>query len=202
MVIISFLWKLLTNNKLSAIDSFITILRYLLNQSNNKESRSFADRHNKRLALSYITLLVIWLLVSLVLNQSYTSLLLNTYFNVKTTPVVQNLEDIRNNKDLLIVGIPEYLSRVSIDFNFKINDLLERIEKDPDNLPDPFISSKICEKILDGKSVLIGDTEQINTFMEHNKYYHDNLVVVDKYLPEFISFYVSKNMPLANVVHY
>ena len=202
MVIITFLWKLLTNNKLSAIDSFITILRYLLNQSNNRESRSFADRHNKRLAFSYTTLLVIWLLVSLVLNQSYTSLLLNTYFNVKTTPVVQNLEDIRNNKDLLIVGIPEYLSRVSIDFNFKINDLLERIEKDPDNLPDPFISSKICEKILDGKSVLIGDTEQINTFMEHNKYYHDNLVVVDKYLPEFISFYVSKNMPLANVVHY
>ena len=146
MVIITFLWKLLTNNKLSAIDSFITILRYLLNQSNNRESRSFADRHNKRLAFSYTTLLVIWLLVSLVLNQSYTSLLLNTYFNVKTTPVVQNLEDIRNNKDLLIVGIPEYLSRVSIDFNFKINDLLERIEKDPDNLPDPFISSKICEK--------------------------------------------------------
>ena len=202
MVIIIFLWKFLTNNRLWAIDSFVTILRYLLGQSNNKEARSVAHHQNKSLTLSYTTLLVIWLLVSVVLNRSYTSLLLNTYFNVKTKPVVQSLSDIRNNKDLLIAGIREYLTLVNQDFKISIQDLLIRLEEDPDNFPNPLNSYRIAEKVISGRSVLIGNSYISDAFLEQTKYHHDKLVVVDKHLPEFLMFHVSKDFPISKEIYF
>ena len=202
MVIITFLWKLLTKSRLSTIDSCEAVVRFLIGQSNKRGTMSFVDRLNKSMAFTHTTLLVIWLLVSLVVNKSYTSLLLNTYFNVKTTPIVQSLQDIRNNKDLLIAGIDKYLSIVNNKFKIKIEDIITRIKEDPDNYPYPITSYRIAEKVINGKSVFIGNSEQSDNFFLINNNNHDKLVVVDKYLSQFIAHYVIKYLPDAQLIHF
>ena len=106
----------------------------------------FGVGFNKMLTLSFITLLVIWLFMSLVLNQSYTSLLLNTYFNVKTTPVVKSLDDIREHKELLISGIIFYFKALIIEFGIDIQHLLTRLNQDNDNTKDVITAYSTAEK--------------------------------------------------------
>ena len=53
---------------------------------------------------------------------------------MKTTPVVQSIEDIREHKELLISGYPRYLMMIDKNFkDFPIGDLIERLYDDPDN---------------------------------------------------------------------
>ena len=202
MVIITFLLKYLTKTRLSAVDSCEAVIRFLIGQSNKRGTMSFVNRLNKSLALSHTTLLVIWLLVSLVLNKSYTSLLLNTYFNVKTAPVVQSLEDIRHNKNLLIAGMHQYLSIINDRFLIYIEDILTRLNENHDNYPYPITSSKVAEKVLNGKSVFIGHSEQSDKFFAKNNNYYDKLVVANKFLSEYVAFYVVKQLPMSQSIHF
>ena len=202
MVIITFLWKYLTKSRLSAIDSCEAIVRFLIGQSNKRGTMSFVDGLNKSMAFSYTTLLVIWLLVSLVLNKSYTSLLLNTYFNVKTAPVVQCLEDIRRDKGLLIAGMHQYLSIIDNRFSINIEDILTRVNENHDNYPHPITSSRVAEKVINGKSVFMGNSEQSDKFFLKNYNYHDKLVVANKYLSEYVAFYVVKQLPMSQSIHF
>ena len=146
---------------------------------------------------------VIWLMASFVLNKSFTSLLLNTYFNVKTTPVVESLEDIRERKELPISGLVNYFMLLKRNLkNFDVDDLLKRMYKDDDNFQDPIISHKIAEKVINSKSVLIGNSFQREHFLIQNKYYHDKIVIPNKYYQQIMLFYVKKQQPFSNEIHY
>ena len=99
MIIISVTWKYLTENRLSIINSLEIAYKYCLGQSCGRKFSSFPiGLNNEMMTLSFTLLFFIWLFVSVVLNRSYTSLLLNTYFNVKSTPIVESLEDVRQQK--------------------------------------------------------------------------------------------------------
>ena len=126
--------------------------------------------------------------------------MLNTYFNIKSTPAVESLDDIWENKDLVIAGIPDYLPIVANDYN--IDDILARMRTDPDNFPDPILSKRIAKKVINGKSVLIGNSYQRSDFLKQNKKYHYHLVVVHKNLPDFMTYFVRKHLPIAEVVHF
>ena len=56
--------------------------------------------------------------------------MLNSYFNIKSIPVVNTLQDIRNNKQLSIGGHYPYISYISNISKFHIDDILVRIKED------------------------------------------------------------------------
>ena len=128
--------------------------------------------------------------------------MLNTYFNVKTTPIVENLSDVRQHDELLISGFAYYLNVLNKYFHFEIGDLLDRLNKDEDNLPHPNISPRIAEKVINSKSVFIGNTFHSEQFMNLNKYYYDKLVIVNKYYEQIMMFHVNKHHTFSKKVHY
>ena len=140
---------------------------------------------------------------SFVLNKCFTSILLNTYFNVKTTPVVQSLEDIVERKDLPISGVVQYLMLFKKNFNnLNVDSLIKRIEKDDDNFPNPIISHKIAEKVIKSRSVLIASSFQREMFLIQNKYYHDKIVIANKYFQQIMVYHVKKQQPFSSEIHY
>ena len=178
------------------------LIKHCLGQSSQRKTNSIPLGLNKGMTFSFTMLLFLWLLVSLVLISSFTSLLLNTYFNVKTTPIVKSLEDIREHKELLVSGIPRYLKKVINDYEINIGDLLERINEDKDNFPSTIPSYKIAEKVINSRSVFIGSTHQRNVFLLLNKYYHDKFIVAKKYYQQIMLFYVNKRLPFSNKIQY
>ena len=85
---------------------------------------------------------------------------------------------------------------------FDINDLLARLEEDNDNFPDAITSRRIAEKIINSKSVFIGNSFHSEHFSIQDKYYHDKFVIVNKYFQQAMMFYVKKQKPFASEVHY
>ena len=154
------------------------------------------------MSLAFTLLFVIWLLVTVVLNKSFTSLLLNTYYNDKSKPVVKSLEDIRKHKELLISGKEKYFMIMIKVFKFDIGDLYERLNQDKDNFPDPIYSYKIAEKVINSRSVFIGNSFHIENFLMQNKYYHDKFAIGNRYFQQFMLFYVNKHLSFSNEVYY
>ena len=174
-----------------------------LGQSCNRKAWSLTVGLKKMISFSFTMLLVVWLMVSFVLNKSFTSLLLNTYFNVKTIPFVQSLEDIRKNQEILISGHSNYLMAFNKDFKeFHIGDLIERLRKDQDNFPDAISSPRIAEKVINSKSVFITNSFIRELFLLQNKYYHDKFVIANKYYQQIMLFHVNKKQPFAQDVYY
>ena len=202
MIIISVTWNLLTLNKLNIINSLEISYKYCLGQSCSRKSITFpVQLNNKMMALSFTLLFIIWLFVSLVLNRSYTSLLLNTYFNVKFKPVVESLEDIRQQKELQISGIPYYFNIIMKQFKIDIGDLISRLNENKDNFPNPIYSHKVAEQVINSRTVLIANTFHTEHFRIQNKYYHDKMVITNKYYHQIMLFYV-KQLPFSNELRY
>ena len=199
-MVISFLWKYLTTNRLTIIKSIGIVYKQCLGQSCNREAYLLPIELDKMLAFSFTMVFVIWLMASFVLNKSFTSILLHTYFNVKTTPVVKSLEDVRKRKELSIYGIVQYFTR-NLE-NFKFADLLKRIEKVDDNFQDPITSQKIAQKVINSELIFIGSSFQREYFLSQNKYYNDKIVIANKYYQHIMIFHVEKQKPFSNEVHY
>ena len=171
------------------IKSFGIAYKQCLNQSCNREAWSQSIGLNKMVTFSFTMLMVIWLMASFVLNESFTSLLLHTYFNIKTKPVVESIEDIRKNRKLLISGHPYYLMVIMKNFkNFYIGDLLERLIEDKDNFPDAISSPIIAQKVINSRSVFITSSFLGDLFLSQNKFYHYKLVIANKYYQQILMF--------------
>ena len=134
--------------------------------------------------------------------RSFSSLLLNTYFNDKSTPVVKSLQDIRKHKELQISGNPYYFERIMKDLKIDVDELFVRLNENQDNFQDDSFSSKIAEKVINSKSILIGNTFHRENFLLINKYYHEKLVITNKYYPQIMMFYVNTQLPFSKEVQF
>ena len=189
------LWKCITKEELSYSHSFIILFRSLTWQSINKDIRKFCGSRNYyRISIFNLTF-IIWVISSLILSKSFTGLLLNSYFNIKYIPVVNTLQDIRNNKDVLI-----WANHGSISFNSKINhvDIDDIIERNKENKTHSF---KQIELIIKGNGVLLLSTSQRKAYIDRNKIYQDRLFISEtKYLPNYVSFVVKRNQVFTEIV--
>ena len=72
-------------------------------------------------------IIIIWLISSLILSKAFTGILLSSYFNITSKPVLTTLQDIRDNENLLIFGNHDNLLMWSKINKLNINDILRRI---------------------------------------------------------------------------
>ena len=101
-----------------------------IGQSSGRDIRTYCKSLSKIHSLIFINLVLIWIMMSFILSTSFTGLLLNTFFNIKSIPVVNTLQDIRKNKKLLIGGDGKYLSLITGTGEFDLKDIIDRMDGD------------------------------------------------------------------------
>ena len=84
------------------------------------------------------------------MSKAFTGLLLNTFFFMKNIPIVKTLQDIRENKNLLITGNSLTLSAISKFNKVDINDIITRI-KENNYSQSPI--RKVIELVINGGGV-------------------------------------------------
>ena len=117
----------------------------MIEQSCNKDIRIYFDLQNKMKTIGFIFVLILWLLNALVLSKSFTGVLLESFFKVKTVPIVSSLQDIRDNKRLMIGGHHLYLSMFSKSYKYNLSDIIKRVDQDKDNALNGVYSARIAE---------------------------------------------------------
>ena len=145
-------------------------------------------------------LFCIWLFSSLILSKSFNGILLNSYFNVKYEPIVKTLEDIRDNKNIILSGNYHHLSKRSKENHFNINDILERIVNNKDIFPN---NPDNIELVVKGEIVLFSNSIQRRTFMDVYDSYKDRIYISStKYLPNYSVYAVHKNREYSKIIQY
>ena len=196
MITHTYLWNYVTNKTLTLVISFITLYRYLIGQNQDQDIRYYCKNINKINSLIFITIVIIWIISSLILGFAFKGLLLNTFFIIKSTPVVNTLEDIRKNKHLLINGQLDYLPYLARINKFTIEDIITRM-KETKNI------TNTIEKIINGEGIIISDSLNTKKFISSAKFYNDKISVSEsKYLPDYLSFIVHKNRNFTKIIEF
>ena len=197
-----FVWKYLTKNRFTLPELLMKTFRSLVEQGDNNDIRNYSQPGNQIYSMILTILNIIWLFSSLILSKSFAGLLLNTYFNIKPTLVVNTIEDIRNNKEMVPYGPWRSLSFLSKSSNLDIDDIIERMkqfQKDND-LPELI---ELIENIVDGQTIAIYTSQQSRLLMEVFYSYKNRIFVSDhKYLPNYSVFFVHKNRKYTKIIHY
>ena len=139
----------------------------VLDQSDDMLSNLRFSELTKYLTKRYcqITFITIWLICASILTKSFTSLLLNTYFNLKYEPLFETLDDLINNRDLnIILDVNNYQKIMDrLGGNKYLIEFIERA-KIYQKFPSTFLnhleildSQTIIEEIVNGKTVYMAD---------------------------------------------
>ena len=140
--------------------------------------------------------MTIWLLSSVVISYAFTGMLLNSFFKRKFVPFVENLQDIRDNENLLIWGYPAELKLFSNIRNLDIDDITARIQANEIH----FKVKQLIEYVINGQGVVLHHSVGRKIFMEMTINYHDKLAISCKYLPDFSAFLVDRNKSFTNII--
>ena len=126
------LLKFCSPGRMKAMTLLLLLIRLLTNKSCYEITQcdckfKFKNLLNK---FSFILMIVIWSQSASILTKAFTGLLLNTYFNQKSLPIVETLQDIYFNKEILIATNSDKFQRYSdrIDESNELkSDILTRI---------------------------------------------------------------------------
>lgn len=154
--------------------------------------------------ITFGILIIIWFLSSFILTKSFSGLLLNIYFNMKSHSIVNNIEDIIDNKQLSMAGWSlKYLNATKPD-EYKI--LTQRVSEFKKNFKTIFnetIDEEFGWKSFEGKKLtILEQVEKGQTVLYLDSWGSDkirltnpgiNLVEAeDKYSPNFHTLFISK----------
>ena len=143
--------------------------------------------------------MVIWLLASVVISYAFTGMLLNTFFNKKFIPIIDNIQDIRDNQQLLIWGFHDTLSKISKIHKLHIDDILERMKRNK----IIFEFKNLIEYVINGEGILLYDSKQRKIFMDLTMNFNDKLAVSSqKYFPDFCAFKVDRNKTFSKIIQF
>ena len=193
------LFKLLTKNKLTLFESLLKMFTNLTMQSNIKDIRHYCQPGKKYRSIILIIMEIIWLFSALIISNSFTGLLLSTFFNVKSTPVVTTLQDIRDNPHIIPIGHHHSLLRLSSYHKFNLDDILIRMKENTKILT----IQNLFQLIVNGQAVGLYNSIQMNMFIEIASRYIDRIIVSDsKYLPNYTIFSVKINYEFTKIVEF
>ena len=188
---------------MTKVNSFILLFSNLIGQNHDISSiinRSFYNNSRKTNSTIFFHLFVNWLISSLILSKAFTCLLLDSFFYTKVIPIVRTLQDIQENKQLLIGGDYHSLSILTNIVKFDIKDLLARMNEN--KYPSSNIR-KMIELIINGKGVVLFNTFIRRTFIDLAKFYNDKIYISDhKYLPDYTSFLVYKEQQSSKIIEF
>ena len=102
----------MTKNASTFVNSFISLFSNII-EKGDKDVRTYCTINSKIQASILICLFIVWIYSSIIISKSFTGLLLNTFFKIKPIQLVNTLQDIRDNKNLKIMGTPGVLSKLS-----------------------------------------------------------------------------------------
>ena len=183
---IVFIFKKLNKKKKTFTNILLFLFRRLVIQCDN--IGTYCQLDNKIHSIILKTLFIIWLTTSFILSSAFTDLLLNSFFNIKFTPIVKTLEDIQNNEKLFIWGYYPSIEIVAKENNLNINDILERIQE---NIT--FHHEKMRELLLKGKGALLLSSSQRTTLINSIYSSEIKLFVSDtKYFGDYATFMIEK----------
>ena len=146
-------------------------------------------------------LIIIWIIVSLLLTKSFSSVLLNTYFNPNTHLAVNSMQQIIESPDLSVAGIGSlnYLNASKPEEYLKLKPRVKEYEKqliralhkkkfDPHWVSQ---SEKALDLILSGRTVFLFQSHDSTVIKRMNPWLSLE-TAPDKYSPNYITIFVSK----------
>ena len=204
--------KFCSPGQMKAISLFSDMLRMLTNQpcahimQLNKKSK-FKNSLNK---FSFILPIVIWSQSASILTKTFTGLLLKTYFNRKTVPLVETFQDIYLNKEISIAA-SSYLfkslkTRLKEPAELKSDILTRIIEFETIFKYSQFNSDAFTKfffrKLIEGETVILLSSKIVRLFESHwkqeKKYFQ---VSGYKYSPNYLNYLVAKINPIARLLN-
>jgi len=152
-------------------------------------------------------LVSIWIISSTIIVNCFASLLLNTYFHIKSVPLIDSIEDLVNNKQIMI-----HSHNITLEYIKKIN-TIKLTENDIDELINRKMESDkilnilierdrddIVVDIVNGKSVLMSDSISVKQLFQRYICVQDKIVSTGKYLFDHVAFFIDKrNIYIKNV---
>ena len=201
MVLLLILYKSTTNSKINFVE---LIIRTFLGQSDFK----LENLSRMSISLANIMLIVVWLQSASVLSKAFTGLLLNTFFNVQSVPVVNDFQDIIHNKDINIACDENYLMWFLVKYQYDEytkNTLLARVTRYQEQVKyrerfhlDHMIYDPLLNDIINGKTVLLTFTVLKDIYLHYYKYYQDDIANGDeKYYEMKLFQMVKKSLPFS-----
>src|SRR5580698_2589511 len=95
LILISIFIKQIYENNINLFNIFMELLNTLINKSTKVFDTIIKSNTVSKARIISITILYcIWILSATIISQSFSSLLLNIYFNIKTNPIINTLENV------------------------------------------------------------------------------------------------------------
>ena len=177
----------------------------MTNQSIRKLSNlsQFFKSNDKKKKFFSILLISIWLLISSVLTRAITGLLHNTYFNVKTIPYINTIDDIIERPELSVSGKSHDLgiwNRFGIISKEIHQNIYPRVTEYEKKLTRPFHSNdQLLTELIVGQTVILINSKEKKTFLKNNKDFSNHFQVSEhKYWPIYTYLSVFRYHPFAN----
>ena len=150
--------------------------------------------------MTIFILIIIWGNSLSILTKAFAGNLLNTYFNVKSVPIVNTLDDVYNNEELLLKSNSIQFLKDYLEYDSsKIKNLMNRAAQTQMKDDDEFLLANVVK----GDTVIMGNTLFINNFLERwNDWRMFLFVSNNKYLPGLVNYNVNKNHNLARLMKY
>ena len=160
------------------------------------------------ISLSNILLIVVWLQSASVLSKAFTGLLLNTYFNVISVPIVNDIQDVINNEDINIACDENLLQMFLVIYKFDKDTkdrLLARVAEYQKKVKyrkrfhlDNMINDELLNDVINGKTVLLTFTQLRLIYYHHYNLYQDDIAMGEgKYFNMKVFQMVKKSMSIS-----
>lgn len=162
---------------------------------------------NKILVILMVT---IWLQSASILCKAFSGLLLNTYFNIRKFPIVNDMRDIISNKHLEIAANPYQIKLLYLSGHLEIDharELLTRInkfiEENNFNHDTDYFESYIFRGLITGKTIIMCNSMVSEIYREHFRDYNGKFNVAEnKYSMDHVNFIVSKKSHLYHLMKF
>ena len=154
-----------------------------------------------------ILLFTIWLQSASILCKAFTELLLKTYFNVKSHSIVNTLQDIIDDKNLLVMGNDYYFDDLARAYElspFIISNLKNKISMYIDKFKSTYIlHESVIHDMINANSVILTDTMHINYLLGiYNKWNNLFTVSKNKYLANNVNLFVARSNKILRMIYF
>lgn len=156
----------------------------------------------------FVLMLVIWCQSASILTKAFTGVLLNTYFNVRSGPIVDTMEDIVRKPEMELISDFRrvWLARQQLDLPEKMTqDIYERSlafnrSRGYYDRVTFMEANKVLTGIIEGRSVLLANSEHRIQFSDKWPEFEHKIHISDKkYGPDFLAFILHKFHPIGNI---
>ena len=153
---------------------------------------------NKLSMVALTILLVVWLQSASILSKAFTGILLNTYFNIKTFPIVDNIHDIFASKDISIaIGNDWFYSHSLPSFNRSEQKLIRKHIKKYINVLD----EQVLVDVIMGRTVIMCTSTKRDEFYLKYRLYQDKFAFSKKkYVKNYASYNIRKRLYFKSIL--